>query len=99
MKFIISLLSLILMNSAFSANITCTNTDDYWEEDTLEFNQEGNTTYAYYFDNDSTYSIPCQATALDGLICEENGLRVRLYESGEAVVDSGSEEVVNFSCN
>ncbi len=98
MRILSLIFSLALTMNANAANISCQNVDDSFEEDTLEFVQEGKTTYAYYFDNDSYYSIPCETTALDGYICEDANVTVRMYESGEAYVDYAGEASVEFNC-
>ncbi len=92
------LLALLILGQAHAANLSCSNTDDYWQEDSLEFIQEGSETSAYYFDNDSYYTIPCESTARDGYLCNGSGFTVRFYESGEAIVESSLREEVDFYC-
>ena len=90
--------ALLLSTSAFAANMTCENVDEYWEEDALEFTQEGKTTVAHYFDNDSWYGVDCETTMLDGYICEDEGFTITMYESGDTIVEYSSGETVDFMC-
>ncbi len=98
MRLLVVLLGLVFVANAGAANISCKNVDEYFEEDTLEFVQEGATTYAYYFDDDSYYSVPCETTALDGYVCEDDDFTIKMYESGETYVDYYGELSIEFSC-
>ena len=80
-------------------NMTCENVDEYWEDDALEFSQEGPTTVAHYFDNDSWYSLDCETSKLDGYVCEGDGLTITMDESGDAIVDHRNGDTVEFQCN
>lgn len=88
----------LLSPLAMAGNLTCNNIDSYYEEDSLEFVGHGQETTAYYFDNDSYYSIPCKTTALDGYICEDGSFLVRMSEEGYATVSNGVDPEVEFQC-
>lgn len=99
MKFLILVFLTLASFELWADDMSCTNVDDYWKDDTLEFVKLGQTTYAYYYNNDSHYSIPCQTTMDDGLRCEEGKIEVRWYESGETIVSNGTDSPVEFDCN
>jgi len=97
MRLFFGLFILLFPVHVFAFNMECMNVDEYWDKDSLEFYSSGKQTFAYYFDNDSYTSILCEITKDDGAICEDGSLSVRLYESGEAFVVNGTDEI-EFSC-
>ncbi len=99
MKLIALIGLLSLSTTTFAGYLSCNNIDSVWPQDTLEFAPEGTTTYAYYFDTESHYSLACEVTKGDGYQCEGSGLEVRLYETGEAFVSNGVDSDVAFQCH
>ncbi len=98
MKSLIFLIAQIFASSAYADNLSCKNMDAAFPDDTLEFYQEGATTYAYYFDGDSNFDLPCETTALDGYHCEDGSLSVSMDESGFTTVERSDGSEIEFNC-
>lgn len=81
-----------------AANLSCKNTGEVFTEDTLEFYDEGSQTYAYYFNNDSYESIPCEVTPRDGYFCQNGNYTVMMDEDGYASVWSRNDPEIEFNC-
>jgi hypothetical protein len=98
MKTIISTFLLFFSLQSMADSLVCVNIDSQFEEDTLEFVGFGQETTAYYFDNDSNYSIACETTALDGYLCEDGNFSIQMSEGGYATVSNGLDPAVEFQC-
>ncbi len=98
MKTIIITLLLLFSLPSLADSLVCENIDSYFEEDTLEFVGYGQETTAYYFDNDSHYSILCETTGLDGYLCEDGNFTIQMSEGGYATVSNGLDPEVEFQC-
>ena len=98
MKLLGFLLSMLFVLNAQASDIYCENVDEEFPDDTLEFVLQGDTTYAYYWDNDSEHSVECEASAFGGFVCEDSYFTIRLYDSGDAIVEYYGEMTVDFNC-